>query len=250
MACWILLPPLHPPICRTQISQYVGTCTLSLYSIQSSKQLLIHHLSLQLWGNPKHMASVAKSLRAQHPRDKLYILLAKRNSGSFTYDGIERGGERVCLEIEEELQVIESKGGKIKKLSIVGYSLGGLVARYAVGLLYARGVLDTVECMVRSDCKHGNRSERIPVLTNLLLARTSLLSQAHFLESAVLCADGRITCGMSWVPAHSACPAGNSLELTTSGALENRSSPLWPTPVRSLCPDSPNSSAARCTPTS
>jgi hypothetical protein len=94
------------------------------------------------------MASIAKSLRAQFPPDKVYILVAKRNSGSFTYDGIELGGERVCLEIEEELKAIESKGGKIKKLSIVGYSLGGLVARYAIGLLHARGVLDKVECMV------------------------------------------------------------------------------------------------------
>lgn len=95
------------------------------------------------------MASVAKALRAQHPPEKLYLLLVKRNSGSFTYDGIELGGERVCLEIEEELELIRSRGGNIKKISIVGYSLGGLVARYAIGLLYARGVLDRLECMVR-----------------------------------------------------------------------------------------------------
>ncbi|KAK3325882.1 putative serine esterase-domain-containing protein [Apodospora peruviana] len=100
-----------------------------------------------LWGNPNHMASVARTLRAQHPRDKLYILVAKRNSGSFTYDGVELGGERVCHEIEEELKAIADKGGKIKKLSVVGYSLGGLVGRYAIGLLYARGVLDGLECM-------------------------------------------------------------------------------------------------------
>ncbi len=96
------------------------------------------------------MASVAKALRAQYPPDKVYILVAKRNSGSFTYDGIECGGERVCLEIEEELEIIHSKGGHIKKLSVVGYSLGGLVARYAIGLLSARGVLDNLECMVRT----------------------------------------------------------------------------------------------------
>ncbi|CAN8105684.1 unnamed protein product [Discula destructiva] len=100
-----------------------------------------------LWGNPNHMRSVAKALRAQHPADKLYILCAKRNSGSFTYDGIELGGERVCLEIQDELKAIESRGGKIRKLSVVGYSLGGLVARYAIGLLYAKGVLDELECM-------------------------------------------------------------------------------------------------------
>lgn len=96
------------------------------------------------------MRNIAKVLRTEYPEDELYLLIAKQNSGSFTYDGVERGGERVCAEIEEELRTIESKGGKIKKLSVVGYSLGGLVARYAVGLLYAKGVLDTVECMVRT----------------------------------------------------------------------------------------------------
>jgi hypothetical protein len=94
------------------------------------------------------MGNIAKSLRAEYGADRLYLLVAKRNSGSFTYDGIELGGERVCAEIEEELSVIEGRGGKIKKLSVIGYSLGGLVARYAVGLLYAKGVLDTLECMV------------------------------------------------------------------------------------------------------
>lgn len=94
------------------------------------------------------MANIAKSLRAQHAADKLHILVAKRNSGSFTYDGIERGGERVCAEIEEELRAIKAKGGAITKISVVGYSLGGLVARYAVGLLHAKGILDNLECMV------------------------------------------------------------------------------------------------------
>ncbi|KAI1177228.1 putative serine esterase-domain-containing protein [Nemania sp. FL0916] len=100
-----------------------------------------------LWGNPNHMNQVAKTVRATYPEDRLYLLLAKRNSDYYTYDGIELGGERVCLEIEEEIEAIRKKGGNVAKLSIVGYSLGGLVARYAIGLLYAKGVLDKVEPM-------------------------------------------------------------------------------------------------------
>lgn len=101
------------------------------------------------------MFSVAKALRAAHSEDEVHILIAQRNSGSFTYDGIELGGERVCAEIEEELRLIEKKGGKIKKLSLVGYSMGGLISRYAVGLLYARGVLDKLECMVSHQHRTG-----------------------------------------------------------------------------------------------
>ncbi|KXJ87754.1 putative serine esterase-domain-containing protein [Microdochium bolleyi] len=98
-----------------------------------------------LWGNPKHMVSVAKALRKQHSANSLHLLLVKRNQGSFTYDGIETGGERVFVEIQEELAAIRASGGNITKISIVGYSLGGLVARYAIGLLDAKGVFDEIE---------------------------------------------------------------------------------------------------------
>lgn len=101
-----------------------------------------------LWGNPVHLKNVAKVLREKHSEDNLHILVAKRNSGSFTYDGIELGGERVCQEIEEELEKLEREGSPIKKLSIVGYSLGGLISRYAVGLLHSRGILDKLEPIV------------------------------------------------------------------------------------------------------
>ncbi|KAF7544395.1 hypothetical protein G7Z17_g9987 [Cylindrodendrum hubeiense] len=135
-----------------------------------------------LWGNPTHMRNIAKSLREQYSNDDLYLLLAKQNSGSFTYDGIERGGERVCAEIEQQLRDIESSGGKIKKLSIVGYSLGGLIARYAVGLLDAKGILDTVECMNFTTFASPHLGVRTPLkgwhnhIWNVLGARTLSMS--------------------------------------------------------------------------
>ncbi|KAL2196386.1 putative serine esterase-domain-containing protein [Corynascus similis CBS 632.67] len=137
-----------------------------------------------LWGNPNHMVSVAKALRAQHPADRVYILVAKRNSGSFTYDGIELGGERVCAEIEEELELIKSKGGSIKKLSIVGYSLGGLVARYAIGLLFARGVLDGLECMNFTAFASPFVGVRTPL-------RGWMRQAYNVLGARTLCASGR-----------------------------------------------------------
>jgi predicted esterase len=105
----------------------------------------------RLWGNPNHLEVVAKSLRAKHPETNLHILVAKRNSGSFTYDGIERGGERVCQEIEEEIEKLGKQGQEIKRLSLVGYSLGGLVARYAVGLLDSKGFFEKITPVVSLD---------------------------------------------------------------------------------------------------
>ncbi|KAG5975347.1 hypothetical protein E4U55_007734 [Claviceps digitariae] len=135
-----------------------------------------------LWGNPDHMRNVAKSLRDLYPPSELRLLFAKRNSGSFTYDGIERGGERICSEIEEELRAVQDSGGKITKISIVGYSLGGLVCRYAVGLLYAKGILDNLECMNFTTFASPHLGVRTPLkgwhnhIWNIMGARTLSMS--------------------------------------------------------------------------
>ncbi|KAF8467291.1 putative serine esterase-domain-containing protein [Kalaharituber pfeilii] len=95
-----------------------------------------------LWGNPTHLEYLALAIRARYP--EVYLLVCKRNAGAFTYDGIETGGERVTKEIETALDEHSRNGVEIKKLSIVGYSLGGLVARYAIGLLYSRGWFERI----------------------------------------------------------------------------------------------------------
>ncbi|KGO71834.1 hypothetical protein PITC_028370 [Penicillium italicum] len=100
-----------------------------------------------LWGNPSHLDFIASALRDRYSDDGLYILCPETNSGNYTYDGIEVGGERMVHEIEETLESLAEKGQKITKISVIGYSLGGLVARYAIGLLNARGWLDKLEPM-------------------------------------------------------------------------------------------------------
>lgn len=98
-----------------------------------------------LWGNPKHLSYLKTALQQEYTEDKLHILVATRNSDSFTYDGIDVGGERVTAEIEAALEELQRRGQQIKKLSMVGYSLGGLVARMCIGLLYSRGWFDRIE---------------------------------------------------------------------------------------------------------
>ncbi|KAJ5514209.1 hypothetical protein N7463_003761 [Penicillium fimorum] len=99
-----------------------------------------------LWGNPSHLDYIASALRDRYGNE-LYILCPKANSGNYTYDGIELGGERLVHEVEETLESLADKGQKITKISVIGYSLGGLLARYAIGLLNARGWLDKLEPM-------------------------------------------------------------------------------------------------------
>ncbi|KAJ5115396.1 hypothetical protein NUU61_001155 [Penicillium alfredii] len=119
-----------------------GSQTMSENTIKADHLCVLVH---GLWGNPSHLDYVASALRERHGEDRIHILCAKGNSGNFTYDGIELGGERLAHEIEETLDALATKNHKISKLSLVGYSLGGLVARYAIGLLHARGWLDKLE---------------------------------------------------------------------------------------------------------
>lgn len=99
-----------------------------------------------LWGNPDHLKFLTSSIRERYP--DLDVLVPKSNSGSFTYDGIELGGERVANEVEARLEQLKKDGHTITKFSITGYSLGGLVARYAIGLLYHRGVFEHIQPIV------------------------------------------------------------------------------------------------------
>ncbi|KAI9813409.1 MAG: hypothetical protein M1827_004084 [Pycnora praestabilis] len=135
-----------------------------------------------LWGNPKHLAQVASALREKHAESKLYILLPKSNSDNFTYDGIELGGERVTKEIEDTVEKLEQDGHTIKKFSIVGYSLGGLVARYVVGLLFSKGWFDKIKPMNFTTFATPHLGVRTPLVGihsrvwNVLGARTLSVS--------------------------------------------------------------------------
>jgi hypothetical protein len=135
-----------------------------------------------LWGNPNHLNYLNSSLREQFPEDRLHILVTKRNAGNFTYDGIELGGERVAHEIEEEIDELKQKGHDIKKISVVGYSLGGLVSRYAIGLLYHKGLFDTIEPVNFTTFATPHLGVRSPLkglsnqIVNVLGARTLSMS--------------------------------------------------------------------------
>lgn len=135
-------------------------------------------MMVSLWGNPDHLSYVASALRDKYTEEKLHILVAKSNSGNYTYDGIETGAERVTQEIEEHIAELEEKGPRIKKLSMVGYSLGGLVARYSIGLLYSNGWFDRIEPINFTTFASPHLGVRTPIigvhsrLWNVLGSRT------------------------------------------------------------------------------
>ncbi|KAK4415262.1 putative lipase ROG1 [Sesamum alatum] len=64
--------------------------------------------------------------------DKVIVHRSECNTSRLTFDGVDRMGERLA---EEVMDVIRHWDG-ITKISFVAHSLGGLVARYAIGRLY------------------------------------------------------------------------------------------------------------------
>ncbi|KAF1918446.1 lipase/serine esteras-like protein [Ampelomyces quisqualis] len=135
-----------------------------------------------LWGNPNHLKYVSTSLRERFPEDQVEILVAKRNAGSLTYDGVDTGGERVASEVEHRLAELAEAGHDIKKISVIGYSQGGLVARFAIGLLYSRGVFEKIQPVNFTTFATPHLGVRTPLrgyhshIWNILGARTLSMS--------------------------------------------------------------------------
>ncbi|KAK7056428.1 hypothetical protein VNI00_002983 [Paramarasmius palmivorus] len=94
-----------------------------------------------MWGNPTHLAELERTVKQREESDTaLHVMVARTNAEDSTYDGIDWGGERVIDETEQ----LASDGKKVVKFSITGYSLGGLVSRYVIGILYQKGYFENV----------------------------------------------------------------------------------------------------------
>lgn len=84
----------------------------------------------------KHSAESSATLSAATG----ILYCARSNEGYFTYDGIDICGMRLADEICDVLHDLQDV--KIDALSVVGYSMGGPITRYAIGVLESRGCFD------------------------------------------------------------------------------------------------------------
>ncbi|GLE03185.1 hypothetical protein PINS_up012064 [Pythium insidiosum] len=101
-----------------------------------------------LLGSEGDWHSFALRFQQYFPLDELYVHCARANATTFlsmfqTYDGIDAGGERLA----DEITALAARMPRLARFSIVGHSLGGLYARYCIGVLFSRGFFDAVEPM-------------------------------------------------------------------------------------------------------
>ncbi|XP_031501614.1 lipid droplet phospholipase 1 isoform X2 [Nymphaea colorata] len=64
--------------------------------------------------------------------DKVVVHCSQRNVSKLTLDGVDVMGERLAEEVKEVVEQMP----KVRKISFIAHSVGGLVARYAIGRLY------------------------------------------------------------------------------------------------------------------
>ncbi|KAM3190677.1 hypothetical protein ACQJBY_068608 [Aegilops geniculata] len=134
-----------------------------LWSVQAEKEVAQggeypEHLVIMvngLVGSADDWKFAAEQFVRRMP-DKVIIHRSQCNSATQTFDGVDLMGERLANEV---LSVVEQRRG-VKKISIVAHSLGGLVARYAIGRLY--------ECSNRTKCSIGNNREQVECLEGLI----------------------------------------------------------------------------------
>lgn len=84
-------------------------------------------------GSADNWGYAAKHFIKKHPED-VVVHCSGCNSATRTFDGIDVMGRRLA---EEVISVVECRP-ELKKISFVAHSLGGLVARYAIALLYEK----------------------------------------------------------------------------------------------------------------
>lgn len=92
-------------------------------------------------------SQILQHIGSKNNSEQIVVYKTGSHSGFLTYDGIDVNGKRICDEIQQETQSLTGEKDRVTKFSIVGYSLGGLISRYAIGYLYHQRYFDDIEAM-------------------------------------------------------------------------------------------------------
>ncbi|CAL5404811.1 unnamed protein product [Camellia sinensis] len=118
-------------------AQDVWSCNQSLASSADHLVVMVHGIL----GSATDWKFAAEQFVRTLP-DKVFVHCSERNMAMLTLDGVDVMGERLAGEIDiyeihelQVLQVIKQKPS-LCKISFVAHSVGGVVARYAIGKLF------------------------------------------------------------------------------------------------------------------
>ncbi|MEW5310966.1 MAG: hypothetical protein WDW38_002717 [Sanguina aurantia] len=101
-----------------------------------------------LWGTASNLHWLETLIREEHAASaspSLRVLNSRVNESNLTYDGVDICGSRVASLVQDTVASFAAEGEPVTHISFVGYSLGGLYNRYAIGKLWSDGFFDTVQ---------------------------------------------------------------------------------------------------------
>ncbi|XP_056167974.1 putative lipase ROG1 isoform X2 [Syzygium oleosum] len=87
-----------------------------------------------LIGSARDWRFAEKQFVKKYP-EKVHVHRSQSNPCRLTFDGVDVMGQRLA----EEVKSVIKRNSTFRKISFIGHSLGGLVARYAVAKLYGSG---------------------------------------------------------------------------------------------------------------
>ena len=113
---------------------------------RSSTIATVNHLFVfhhGMWGVSAHLDYIAETVVKTHksPDVNIFPLMVKKNEIFRSYSGIRACAQRLKEEIEEEMDRLEDV---MTHISFIGYSAGGLICRYCLGLLEDNGFFEKV----------------------------------------------------------------------------------------------------------
>ncbi|XWS51565.1 hypothetical protein CRYUN_Cryun12cG0187600 [Craigia yunnanensis] len=126
-----------------------------VWSCKDSDSLSSDHLVIMvhgILGSSSDWKFGAEQFAKRLP-DKVFVHCSERNMSMLTLDGVDVMGERLAKEV---LDIIQEKPN-LRKISFVAHSVGGLVARYAIGRLYRPPKEEVREDTSGNGCKEEPR---------------------------------------------------------------------------------------------
>ncbi|KAJ3127038.1 hypothetical protein HK100_009958 [Physocladia obscura] len=105
-----------------------------------TKMVHLYVLEHGLWGESGHMKYVASQIETRD--EAVEILNSNVNDGTHTYAGLDGCGARLAALVVARLS--NKSLPAVDHISFVGYSLGGLIVRYAIGVLFSLGWFERV----------------------------------------------------------------------------------------------------------
>ncbi|KAK2660052.1 hypothetical protein Ddye_006585 [Dipteronia dyeriana] len=127
-------------------------------------------------GSAHNWKYAAKQFLRKYPKDVI-VHCSECNSSLLTFDGVDVMGDRLA---DEVLSVVKRHPG-VQKISFIGHSLGGLIARYAIARLYKRDVTGELP-QGNGECRNNESGDQC--LKEKFKGKIAGLEPVNFITSA------------------------------------------------------------------